>query len=117
MEKTSSDVPPRRGILGTVKDYVVNVMGATRSRVEDFSAEVEHRVFRLVWMLIWTAAATVCLSFALMFGMLTVIFGLHLPPLYAFGIPMLVFLVVGLVSVLMLQRTRHSKSRRAHGSD
>jgi len=46
------------------------------------------------------------------FGMLTVIFGFHLPPIYAFGIPCLVFLVVGLVSAAMFLKTK--RSRRKH---
>jgi uncharacterized membrane protein YqjE len=107
--ETNTSEAPRRGVLGNLKDYVINVLGATRTRVEIFSAEVEHRVFRLLWMLIWIAAATMSLTFALIFGMLTVMFGLHLPPLYAFGIPMAVFLLVGLVSVVMFQKAKHSK--------
>jgi hypothetical protein len=44
-----------------------------------------------------------------------VIFGLHLPPLYAFGIPAAVFMLAGLVSVVMLKKVKHSK--RAHAPE
>jgi len=99
----------RPGIIDTIKGYVAGVFGATRSKVEEVSAEVQFRTLRVVWMVVWTLAAVTSLFLALCFAMLTVIFGLGLPPRYAFGIPSLVFLVAGVVAVFMLKRTRHSR--------
>jgi hypothetical protein len=110
MNESFADASPqRRGVIGQIKDYLVNVLGATRDRMETFTAEVEHRVFRLIWMIVWALAGVVCLGLALVFAMLTVIFGLDLPPLYAFGIPMLVFLLVGAVALVMFKKTKSSK--------
>jgi hypothetical protein len=77
--------PRRKGILETAKGFVTNVPGATRSKVEDFSAEVEYRTFRVLWLVVWTLVGITSLWLAVMFAMLTVIFGFHLPPKYAFG--------------------------------
>jgi hypothetical protein len=41
---------------------------------------------------------------------LIIIFGLHLPPLYAFGIPAAVFLLVGLIGVGMFKKAKRSKA-------
>ena len=113
MDRTTADqTPPRRGILETVKGYAASVLGTTRSRVDDFSAEVQHRTLRILWMIIWTVVGVTSLFFAVCFAMLTVIFGFHLPPKYAFGIPALVFLVVGAVSLMMFAGTK--RSRRHH---
>lgn len=106
------DVPRRRGILDMAKGFVVNVLGATRAKVEDISAEVEYRAFRILWLVVWSLVAITSVWLAVVFGMLTVIFGFHLPPIYAFGIPCLVFLVVGLVSAAMFLKTK--RSRRKH---
>lgn len=112
MQTPPADTPDRRSFVGLIKDYVANLIGTTRTRVEDFSAEVEHRTLRLLWMLIWTAVSVVCLSLALTFAMLTVIFGFDLQPKYAFGIPALVFLVVGSIGAVMFLRARHSRRPR-----
>jgi len=112
METRSPETPERRNFAGIIKDYVANLVGTTRSKVEDFSAEVEHRTFRLLWMFIWTAVSFVCLSLALTFAMLTVIFGFDLPPKYAFGIPALVFLAVGSIAALLFLRVRHMRRPR-----
>jgi uncharacterized membrane-anchored protein len=60
-------------------------------------------------MLIWGAIAIVCLSFGVVLAVLTMIFGFHLPPKYAFGIPALVFLVVGAIAALMFRVKKASK--------
>ena len=110
MNTAPGDPAPRRpGIIDAIKNAIASALGSTRTRIDTFSAEVEHRVFRLVSMIIWTLVALVCLSLGLLFAMLTVIFGFDLPPRYALGIPALVFLMVGLVAVVMV---RHAKRRR-----
>ncbi len=100
--------PRKKGILDTAKGYLVNVLGATRSKVEDFSAEVEYRTFRMLWLVVWALVGITSVWFAVLFGMLTVIFGFHLPPRYAFGIPSLVFLLVGLIAAGMFWKTKRS---------
>jgi uncharacterized membrane protein YqjE len=109
MNTTADDMPRRRGLLETIKGLIVNVMGTTRNRVEDFSAEVQHRALRILSLAIWTVVGATSLWLALCFAMLTVIFGFGLPPKYAFGIPALVFLVVGLASLVMFKRAKQSR--------
>jgi hypothetical protein len=101
--------PPKRSIASQIKDYIAGAVGATRSRVDDFSAEVEHRAFRLLWMIVWGVVGTLSLGLAVAFAMLTVIFGFGLPPKYAFGIPALVFLLVGMAAAVMFQRAKSSR--------
>lgn len=62
------------------KGFVVNVLGATRAKVEDISAEVEYRAFRILWLVVWSLVAITSVWLAVVFGMLTVILGFHLPP-------------------------------------
>jgi uncharacterized membrane protein YqjE len=105
--------PPRRkGIVDTIKGYATTMLGATRSKVDDISAEVEYRTLRLVWMLVWGLVGITSLWFALMLGVLTVIFGFHLPPKYAFGMPALAFLLLSLISLAMFQKTKRSQRKR-----
>jgi uncharacterized membrane protein YqjE len=104
---------PRLGFVATIKNYLADALGATRTRVDHFTADVEHRLFRLLAMLMWSAIAFVCLSLGLFFAMATIIFGFHLPPKYAFGIPALVFLVVGAIAVLMFRFKKASKPKSA----
>ena len=105
----AEEAPRRRGILETVKGFVANVLGATRDRVEDISAEVQHRALKILWLTIWSLVGAVSLWLAVCFAMLTVIFGFNLPPKYAFGIPALVFFAVSLVSFVMFKRAKQSK--------
>lgn len=107
------EAPRRRGILETAKGYVTNVLGATRAKVDDFSAEVEYRAFRMLWLTVWAIVGITSLWFALLLGVLTIIFGFHLPPKYAFGIPSLTFFIVSLVALLMFQKTKRSKRKQA----
>lgn len=116
MNTPADETPRRKGIVESVKGYAANALGATRSKVDDFSAEVEYRTFRILWMAVWALAGFVSLSLAISFAMLTVIFGFGLPPKYAFGIPAVVFFVVGLIAVLMFLKTRHSRRRSRHKS-
>jgi hypothetical protein len=104
--------PRRRGILDTAKGYLVNVLGATRAKVEDFSAEVEYRTFRMLWLIVWAVVGVTSVWLAAMFATLTVIFGFHLPPKYAFGIPSLSFLLVGLIAAIMFQKTKRSHRKQ-----
>jgi hypothetical protein len=60
-------------------------------------------------MLIWGAIAIVSLSFGVVLAVLTMIFGFHLPPKYAFGIPALLFLTVGALAALMFRVKKASK--------
>ncbi len=99
----------RPGFFDTIKSYFAGVIGTTRARVDDFSAEVEHRIFRIVAMVLWSLVAFASLSLGLGFAVLTVIFGFDLPPRYAFGIPAGIFLLMGLVAVVMLRRARSAK--------
>lgn len=112
MDHTNPDpTPRRRGIIETAKGFVVNVLGATRNRVEDFSADVQYRTLRMLRLVVWMLVGAISLWLALCFAMLTVIFGFNLPPKYAFGIPALVFLGVGLISLLMFNRAKRSKRK------
>lgn len=104
---------PRLGFVATIKDYVADAIGATRTRVDHFTADVEHRMFRLLGMLMWSAIAFVCLSLGLFLAMLTIVFGFDLPPKYALGIPALVFLGVGVVAVFMFRFKKASKPKSA----
>ena len=97
------------GILGAIKDRAAEALGATRQRVDLFQADVEHRLFRLIAMLIWGAIAFTCLSLGLLFAVLTIIFGFDLPPKYVFGIPALLFLGVGVVGAIMFRVKKASK--------
>jgi uncharacterized membrane protein YqjE len=119
MDHTSEEsAPRRRGIVDTIKGFMTDVLGATRNRVEDFSAEVQHRSLKLLWMIIWSVLGVVSLWFALCFSVLTIIFGFDLPPKYAFGIPALVFFVVSLLALVMFQRTKRSKRETSdYGSE
>jgi len=114
---TADDMPGRRGILGAVKGFVVNVLGATRDRVEDFSAEVQHRALRILWLIIWSVVGAVSLWLGLCLATLAIIFGFDLPPKYAFGIPALIFFAVGLLSFVMFQRTRQTKREDSDPAD
>jgi len=102
----------RPGVIDRIKTYAAGVIGTTRARIDTFSADVEARILRVVSMLIWTAVAFVCLSLGLTFAMLTVIFGFNLPPLYALGIPALVFLAVGLLGLGMFMKAKRSRPGR-----
>ncbi len=117
MNHTADETPRRRGILETVKGLVVNMLGATRTRVEDFSAEVQHRALKILSLVIWTVVGAISLWLALCFAMLTVIFGFDLQPKYAFGIPAVVFLVVGLLSLVMFKRAKQSKREASDYAD
>jgi len=110
------ETPRRKGILDTVKTYAATIMGATRSKVDDISAEVEYRTFRILWMAVWGLAAITSLWFALLMGVLTIIFGFHLPPKYAFGFPALSFFLLSLVSFGMFQKTKRSRRKRERES-
>lgn len=100
---------PRSGIFSSLKTKLAGAIGASRARVDLFQADVEHRMMRLLAMLIWGAVGFVCLSLGLTFAMLTVIFGFDLPPKYALGIPALVFLGVGVVGAIMFRVKKASK--------
>jgi hypothetical protein len=102
----------RGGVISTVKNKIAEALGSTRSRVDLFQADVEHRLFRLAAMIVWSIVAFVCLSLGVMFAMLTVIFGFDLPPKYALGIPAAVFLSVGAIAVLMFRVKKASKFNR-----
>ena len=106
------EAPRKRGILENLKTYAATMLGATRSRVDDISAEVEYRTFRILWMAVWGVVGITSLWLSLMLGCLTVIFGFHLPPRYAFGVPALTFLLLSLVSYLMFQKTKRSRRKR-----
>jgi len=105
------ETPRLKGLVETIKAYAAGALGATRSRVDDFSAEVEFRTFRILWLIVWTLVAISSLSLAVALGVLTIIFGFHLPPKYMFGIPSLVFLVIAVVAMVMFQRTKHSRRK------
>jgi hypothetical protein len=110
---SAQEAPRRKSVIESVKGYIVSALGATRSKVDDFSAEVEYRTFRILWLAIWALVGFVSLSLAVSFAMLTVIFGFGLPPKYAFGIPAGVFFLVGAVAVVMFQKTKHSRRKSA----
>ena len=103
------NAPPFAGIFDRIKGYVAAAIGTTRTRVDAFSADVEHRVLRLAAMLLWTLVGFVCLSLGLLFAVLTIMFGFDLPPKYVFGIPAILFLAVGLVAVVMFKRKKASR--------
>ncbi len=107
-------MPPQReegrtGIIASIKNKIADAIGATRSRVDNFQADVEHRLFRLLSMLIWGGIAIVSLSLGVVLAVLTLIFGFHIPPKYAFGIPALLFLTVGVVAVIIFRVKKASK--------
>jgi len=104
-------MPRRKGVLETAKGYVANMLGATRAKVDDISAEVEFRTFRILWLTVWAIVGITSLWFGLLLGVLTIIFGFHLPPKYAFGIPSLTFFLVSLVAIIMFQKTKRSKRK------
>ena len=104
---------PRTGFVASIKNYVADAVGATRTRVDHFTADVEHRLFRLLAMLMWGAVAFVCLSLGLFLAMLTIVFGFDLPPKYALGIPALVFLGVGAIAAIMFRFKKASKPKAA----
>jgi len=105
-----------KGVVGAMKDRLAEALGATRARVDLFQADVEHRLFRLLAVLIWGAIAFTCLSLGLVFAVLTIIFGFHLSPKYAFGIPALLFLGVGVIGAIMFRVKKASKYHRdKHG--
>jgi len=99
----------RGNIFGSLKNKLAEVLGASRTRIDLFQADVEHRLFRMLAMLIWGAIAFACLSLGLLFAVLTIIFGFHLPPKYAFGIPAVLFLAVGLIGAIMFRVKKASK--------
>jgi uncharacterized membrane protein YqjE len=101
------------GIFAAIKNTVADAIGSTRTRVDHFTADVEHRLFRLIAMLMWSAIAFVCLSLGLGLAVLTIIFGFNLPPKYAFGIPALVFLGVGTLAIFMFRCRKASKPKPA----
>ncbi len=100
------------GIIASIKEKIADALGATRSRVDLFQADVEHRMLRLLAMLLWSLVAIACLSLGLLFAMLTIIFGFDLPPKYAFGIPALVFLAIGAIAAIMFRIRKASKFDR-----
>ena len=109
---SASETPRRKGIVESAKSWIANALGATRSKVDDISAEVEYRTLRLVWMAVWGLVGIASLWLFLMLACLTVIFGFHLPPKYAFGVPALSFLLLTLVSFGMFQKTKRSRRKR-----
>lgn len=109
------EAPRRRGILDSIKGLAANVLGATRSRVEEISAEVEYRTFRILWLAVWAVVGITSLWLGLLMAVLTIIFGFHLPPKYAFGIPCLAFFAMSLVAFLMFQKTKRSRRKREDG--
>jgi uncharacterized membrane protein YuzA (DUF378 family) len=112
MDTTPADeTPRRRGVLDAAKGWIATALGATRSKVDDISAEVEYRTFRIIWMAVWGLVGITSLWLAVMLSVLTVIFGFHIPPKYAFGIPALFFLLVGLVAVALFQKTKRSRRK------
>ena len=102
----------RLGLVAQLKAKLADAIGTTRSRVDLFQADVEHRLFRLLAMLIWGAIAFTCLSIGLVFLVLTIIFGFDLPPKYVFGIPALLFMAVGVVGAIMFRVKKASKFDR-----
>jgi len=109
------NLPSGGGIVDRIKGYVAKAIGTTRTRVDAFSADVEHRVLRLVGMIIWTLVAFICLSLGLLFAVLTIMFGFDLPPKYVFGIPAIIFLATGLLGLVMFKRKKSSKPPSRQG--
>ncbi|HEX6792165.1 MAG TPA: phage holin family protein [Candidatus Krumholzibacteria bacterium] len=116
---TADEEMPRRrgGIIENIKGFVANALGATRDRVEDISAEVQHRTLKILFLVIWSVAGAVSLWLALCFGVLTIIFGFGLPPKWAFGIPALVFAAAALLSFVMFKRAKSSKRESSDYQD
>jgi uncharacterized membrane protein YqjE len=108
----SAESSERGGIFGSIKNRFAEAIGATRTRVDLFQADVEQRLFRLLAMLLWSLVAFVCLSLGLTFAVLTIIFGFDLPPKYVFGIPALLFLAVGVFAAVMFRVKKESKPER-----
>ena len=115
MAPLEEEAPRRKGIVDTIKSYAASMLGATRTKVDDFSAEVEYRTFRIMWMAVWGLVGVTSLWLFLMLACLTVIFGFHLPPRYAFGVPALSFLLMSLVSFGMFEKTKRSRRKRERG--
>jgi hypothetical protein len=97
------------GLLGSIKDRLADAIGATRHRVDVFQADVEHRVLRLLAMLLWSLVAIVCLSTGLLLAILAIVFGFGLPLKYALGIPALILLGVGALAAVMFRVRKASK--------
>ncbi len=102
----------RVGIISSIKSRLADAIGESRARVDLFHADVEHRLFRLLAMLLWSLIAFTCLSLGLSLAMLTIIFGFGLPLKYALGIPALVFLAVGVIGAIMFRIKKASKFDR-----
>ena len=113
MTTPRDEATSRLGLVAQLKAKLADAIGTTRSRVDLFQADVEHRLFRLLAMLIWGAIAFTCLSIGLVFLVLTIIFGFNLPPKYVFGIPALLFLLVGVVGAIMFRVKKASKFDRS----
>lgn len=109
---TDEEAPRRRGILETAKGFVAGVLGATQEKVEQVSAEVQHRTIKILFMIIWMVVAAMSLWLGVCFAMLTVIFGFGFSPKYAFGIPAVTFLLVGGVAALMFLKSKNSKRKK-----
>ena len=95
--------------MDSVKSWAANLVGTTRSRLDSFTSDVEERVFRIIARLMWSLVAFVSLTLGLVLAMLTIVFGFGLPPKYAFGIPALIFLAIGSVAVIMIQKKKSPK--------
>ena len=106
------DATSRLGLVAQLKAKLADAIGTTRSRVDLFQADVEHRLFRMVAIIIWTVIAFFCLTTGFILAMAAIIFGFDLPPKYAFGIPALVLLIMGLFALVMLRVKKGSKSER-----
>jgi len=112
MDTETNQPGARPGLLDRLKAQAANVIGTSRTRIDNFSSEIENRIFHFLAMLLLRLVLFVCLSLGLLFAMLMVIFGFHLSPRYAFGIPAAVFLLVGLVAFVMLKVKKHSAPGR-----
>lgn len=112
METEANQTGARPGIFEKLKAQAASVIGTSRTRIDNFSSEIENRIFHFLAMLLLRLVLFVCLSLGLMFAMLTVIFGFHLSPRYAFGIPAAVFLLIGLVAFVMLKIKKHTAPGR-----
>ncbi len=102
----------RPGIFERFKAQAAEVIGTSRTRIDNFSADVESRIFHFLTMLVLRLVAFVCLTLGLFLAMLTVIFGFDLPPRYALGIPAAVLLLTGVIAVAVVKIKQRSKSRR-----
>ena len=112
METEPNASGARPGIFERLKSQAASVIGTSRARIDNFSSEIEQRIFHFLAMLLLRLVMFVCLSLGLLFAMLTVIFGFNLPPRYAFGIPAAVFLLVGLVAFVVLRVRKHAGPAR-----